>query len=36
MSLAVTKAAIQLVTAPSFWEKTVHGLDQLPAPNEAG
>jgi glycosyltransferase XagB len=34
MSLAVTKAAVQLVTAPSFWEKTVHGLDQLPAPNE--
>ena len=32
MSLAVIKAAVQLVTAPSFWEKTVHGLDQLPAP----
>lgn len=31
MSLAVTKAAVQLVTAPSFWEKTVHGLDELPA-----
>jgi cellulose synthase/poly-beta-1,6-N-acetylglucosamine synthase-like glycosyltransferase len=27
MSLAATKAAIQLVSAPSFWEKTVHGLD---------
>jgi glycosyltransferase XagB len=36
MSLAVTKAAVQLVTAPSFWEKTVHGLDKLPAPNEVG
>jgi cellulose synthase/poly-beta-1,6-N-acetylglucosamine synthase-like glycosyltransferase len=28
MSLAVTKAAVQLISAPSFWEKTVHGLDQ--------
>ena len=28
MSLAATKAAIQLVSAPSFWEKTVHGLDR--------
>jgi cellulose synthase/poly-beta-1,6-N-acetylglucosamine synthase-like glycosyltransferase len=27
MSLAVAKAAVQLVSAPSFWEKTVHGLD---------
>jgi hypothetical protein len=27
MSLAGVKAAIQLVSAPSFWEKTVHGLD---------
>ncbi len=31
MSLAATKAAIQLVTAPSFWEKTVHGLDRPPS-----
>ena len=34
MSLAVTKAAVQLVTAPSFWEKTTHGLDELPIPVE--
>ncbi len=27
MSLAGIKAAVQLVSAPSFWEKTVHGLD---------
>ena len=27
MSLAVIKAAVQLISAPSFWEKTVHGLD---------
>lgn len=26
MSLAALKATIQLVIAPSFWEKTVHGL----------
>jgi len=26
MSIAATKAAIQLATAPSFWEKTTHGL----------
>ncbi|MGZ4796299.1 MAG: glycosyltransferase family 2 protein [Acidimicrobiia bacterium] len=26
MSIAAVKAAIQLVTAPSFWEKTTHGL----------
>jgi cellulose synthase/poly-beta-1,6-N-acetylglucosamine synthase-like glycosyltransferase len=31
MSLAVIKAAVQLISAPSFWEKTVHGLDQAPA-----
>jgi cellulose synthase/poly-beta-1,6-N-acetylglucosamine synthase-like glycosyltransferase len=31
MSLAVIKAAVQLVSAPSFWGKTVHGLDQVPA-----
>lgn len=27
MSLAALKAAVQLVTQPSYWEKTVHGLD---------
>jgi len=32
MSLAVMKAAVQLITAPSFWEKTVHGLDGVPSP----
>jgi glycosyltransferase XagB len=32
MSLAVVKAAVQLISAPSFWEKTVHGLDDAPAP----
>ena len=28
MSLAAVKAFVQLVHAPSFWEKTVHGLDR--------
>lgn len=28
MSLAAYKALIQLVSAPSYWEKTVHGLHQ--------
>jgi glycosyltransferase XagB len=28
MSIAAIKAFVQLVHAPSFWEKTVHGLDQ--------
>ncbi len=28
MSIAATKAIGQLVTAPSYWEKTVHGLDE--------
>ena len=28
MSIAAVKALIQLVHAPSFWEKTSHGLDQ--------
>jgi cellulose synthase/poly-beta-1,6-N-acetylglucosamine synthase-like glycosyltransferase len=27
MSIAATKALIQLVSAPTFWEKTAHGLD---------
>ena len=31
MSMAVAKAIIQLATAPSFWEKTVHGLDKTTA-----
>jgi cellulose synthase/poly-beta-1,6-N-acetylglucosamine synthase-like glycosyltransferase len=29
MSAAAVKAAVQMVTAPSFWEKTVHGLDHV-------
>jgi cellulose synthase/poly-beta-1,6-N-acetylglucosamine synthase-like glycosyltransferase len=28
MSLAALKAAIQLLSAPSYWEKTTHGLDR--------
>ncbi|WP_426573599.1 glycosyltransferase family 2 protein [Aquihabitans sp. McL0605] len=28
MSLSAIKAAIQLISAPTFWEKTTHGLDQ--------
>jgi len=30
MSIAAIKALVQLVTAPSFWEKTAHGLDVAP------
>jgi len=30
MSVAALKALIQLVHTPSFWEKTVHGLDREP------
>jgi cellulose synthase/poly-beta-1,6-N-acetylglucosamine synthase-like glycosyltransferase len=30
MSVAALKALIQLVHTPSFWEKTVHGLDRDP------
>jgi cellulose synthase/poly-beta-1,6-N-acetylglucosamine synthase-like glycosyltransferase len=30
MSVAAFKAAIQLVFAPSFWEKTVHGMARAP------
>ena len=26
MSITAVKAAVQLVIAPSFWEKTTHGL----------
>lgn len=32
MSLAATKAVVQLVVAPSYWEKTVHGLDSAHGP----
>ena len=28
MSIAAVKAFVQLITAPSFWEKTTHGLDR--------
>jgi cellulose synthase/poly-beta-1,6-N-acetylglucosamine synthase-like glycosyltransferase len=28
MSVAAIKAMVQLVAAPTFWEKTVHGLDE--------
>jgi cellulose synthase/poly-beta-1,6-N-acetylglucosamine synthase-like glycosyltransferase len=28
MSIAAIKAIVQLLSAPSFWEKTVHGLDR--------
>ena len=31
MSLAAAKAMVQLVVAPSYWEKTTHGLDSSPA-----
>ncbi|MGI8929008.1 MAG: hypothetical protein ACR2H0_06035 [Candidatus Limnocylindrales bacterium] len=27
MSVAAIKALVQLISAPSFWEKTTHGLD---------
>jgi len=30
MSMAAVKAALQLVIAPSYWEKTTHGLDEPP------
>ena len=30
MSLAMLKAALQLVTKPTYWEKTVHGLFEHP------
>jgi hypothetical protein len=29
MSIAAIKALVQLVAAPSFWEKTTHGLDEV-------
>ena len=31
MSIAAIRALVQLVVAPSFWEKSVHGLDPTPA-----
>jgi hypothetical protein len=31
MSIAAVKAAIQLFSAPTFWEKTEHGLDRVAA-----
>jgi cellulose synthase/poly-beta-1,6-N-acetylglucosamine synthase-like glycosyltransferase len=30
MSVAAVKAVIQLVSCPSYWEKTTHGLDRKP------
>jgi glycosyltransferase XagB len=27
MSIAALKAGMQLISAPSYWEKTQHGLD---------
>jgi cellulose synthase/poly-beta-1,6-N-acetylglucosamine synthase-like glycosyltransferase len=36
MSMAAVKAALQLVTAPSYWEKTTHGLDAPVADPAAG
>ena len=27
MSIAAVRAVLQLMVAPSFWEKSVHGLD---------
>jgi cellulose synthase/poly-beta-1,6-N-acetylglucosamine synthase-like glycosyltransferase len=35
MSLAAIKALVQLIHAPSFWEKTVHGLDRDDAARQA-
>lgn len=35
MSMAATKAFVQLVGAPTFWEKTVHGLHLDHAASEA-
>lgn len=36
MSLAGIKALVQLISAPSFWEKTVHGLDGSQAHQPGG
>jgi hypothetical protein len=35
MSMAATKAFWQLIVAPSFWEKTVHGLGSNPPQSSA-
>jgi len=35
MSVAAAKALVQLVVAPSFWEKTAHGLGTADPPGEA-
>ncbi len=35
MSIAATKAIVQLVIAPSYWEKTQHGLDEAPTDKQA-
>jgi cellulose synthase/poly-beta-1,6-N-acetylglucosamine synthase-like glycosyltransferase len=32
MSVAAIKALVQLLSSPSFWEKTVHGLDRRVVP----
>lgn len=34
MSLAAAKALVQLIVAPSFWEKTTHGLGEEPEPGD--
>ncbi len=40
MSIAAIRALVQLLVAPSFWEKSMHGLDPTPAvdlvPDHAG
>ena len=36
MSLAAIKAAVQLVTQPSYWEKTTHGLDTTGTDHHVG
>jgi cellulose synthase/poly-beta-1,6-N-acetylglucosamine synthase-like glycosyltransferase len=36
MSIAAIRAFAQLLTAPSFWEKTMHGLDRAAASSVAG
>jgi cellulose synthase/poly-beta-1,6-N-acetylglucosamine synthase-like glycosyltransferase len=36
MSIAAAKAVIQLVSAPTFWEKTAHGLDPRHRPARPG
>jgi len=36
MSVAAIKAVAQLISSPSFWEKTAHGLDAvLPGPRSS-